>query len=457
METHSWRVIAALAAVACGSGIAGCGGEISPGTNDTMGPACSTSAAFTAFAPSSDCTAAALSLSSAPCPDATVCPVMVLDQIKCSQSAYGPWVTPLGTDGASVYLVTSDNTFQSRLFTIPHGAAPVAQDIGELSGATNVMRADAFGRRHILAGEMPGLLEVRESIDGWTRAEVAPVVPPGSSIDRIMGADARFVDDETAAAASIRLSDGALLLDSRSGSCWTQAAAIVDDVVAWPGIDVDSAGRPWVAWFSGSASSIALRLREPNGAQHTLAVFPPWGLGLGDAPHVVTGGVDGASEWPVVAAKRPEGLHLLVPDATGSSWQDRIVAGSGESAGPDSTWPSTSDASSEWGIARAANGKIYVAHVEAQSAPEPALGPQVYDEGRNRRSVTAIVSTMDVVFSRLDAAAFTDVLRVRLDSGGAPYPAFGMSVRGNTLLVAAAMHSAQGIDLRYFEVDASGL
>jgi hypothetical protein len=167
--------------------------------------------------------------------------------------------------------------------------------------------------------------------------------------------------------------------------------------------------------------------------------------------------VDGASGWPVVAAKRPEGLHLLVPDATGSSWQDRIVAGSGENTAPDSTWPSSSDASSEWGIARAANGKIYVAHVEAENAADSTLDSQIHDDGPRRRSVGTIGSTMDVVFSRLDAAAFTDVLRVRLESGGTPYPAFEMAARGNVLLVAAAMHSGQGMDLRYFEVDVSGL
>jgi hypothetical protein len=457
METRPWRVAVVVSAVACGSGIGGCG-DASPSTSDATGPVCSTSAAFTAFAPSSDCSAAALSVSPALCPGATVCPVMVLDQLQCSQSAYGPWVTPFGTDGASVYVVTNVNTFRSRVFTLPRGSPPSAQDIGELSAATNAMRTDALGRRHILAGEMPGLWEVRESIDGWTRVAVAqaPVLPSGN-IDAIMGVDARFVDDETAHAVAVRLSDNAALLESRSGSCWTQEV-IVDDVFAWPGIDVDSTGQPWVAWFSGSANSILLRLREPNGAQHTLAVFSPWVPNIRDAPRVVTGGVEGASEWPVVAAKRPDGLHVLIPDTTGSSWQDRIVPGSREGSAPGSACPSSStDLSSEWGIARAANGKIYVAHVEAEKSMDSSLGLELYDDRGCQETASATDGTMDVVFSRLDAVAFTDVLRVRLDSGGAPYPAFEMSVRGNALLVAVGMNSPNGIDLRYFEVDVSGL
>jgi hypothetical protein len=196
-------------------------------------------------------------------------------------------------------------------------------------------------------------------------------------------------------------------------------------------------------------------------------------------PRVVAGGIDGTGAWPVVAALRNDGLHVLVPDAAGSTWQDTLVPGAAVSTsggncptnlppngcqGQTTCTATYQGGVSRWGIARAANGNIYVAYVDADTSTDYALGQNCAPGGPActcNSQETATHGTRDVVVARLGAAALTPVLRVRYDSAGSDLVGseagtFEMSVRGNDLLVAAPVTSTQ-IDLRYFEVDVSAL
>jgi hypothetical protein len=439
--------------------------------------ACGPGDAFPALTPSSSCTTAALALPAGMCVgDGGACPVTAFARLACTATGYGPWVAPLGTNGGSVYVVDNVGGFHSHLFTLTPGQAPTVQDLAQLTSAANVLRTDATGLRHVVAGEMPGLWEVGEGSTGWTRRDIAPLNTGG---DLYLASDARFVDGTTAHAVGFRLSDNALLLASRAGSCWTQTF-VNDNVVAYPGLDVDTMGRPWVAWASETSQPTTLvRLREPNGAILTIAQMSSSVLDVGEMPRVVTGGLDGAGAWPVVAALRNDGLHVLVPDAAGSTWQDTLVPGAAVATtggncptnmppngcqGQTTCTATYRGGVGRWGIARAANGNIYVAYVDADTSTDYVVSENCFPGGPAcacNSQETATHGTRDLVVARLSPAALSPVLRVRYDNGGSDLTGAGartfeMSVRGNQLLVAAPVASSQ-IDLRYFEVDVSAL
>jgi hypothetical protein len=183
---------------------------------------------------------------------------------------------------------------------------------------------------------------------------------------------------------------------------------------------------------------------------------------------------------PVVATLRNDGLHVLVPDAAGSTWQDTLVPGVAVSTtggncptnlppkgcqGLTTCTATYSGGVSRWGIARAANGNIYVAYVDANTSTDNSLSQNCVAPGGPACTCmaqeTATHGTRDVVIARLGATALTPVLRVRYDNAGSDLTGstartFEMSVRGNVLLVAAPVTTSQ-IDVRYFEVDVSGL
>ncbi len=423
---------------------------------------------------SGECSAVMLTPGPDLCPTGAACPVTAVCRLVCTQQAYGPWVSPFGTDGASVYVVTvGAGAFRSRLFSVTPGARPVAQDLGGLSSAANVMRADRLGRRHIIAGEMPGLWELQEGVSGWTRRAAA-----SSGADLLFATDARFIDDATGFAVGFRSSDQATLIASRAGGCWT-SAAIADGMLTFPGMDVDASGHMWSAWTSVRSPSWLIRLRDPGGTLHTVATMPGAAGWFNERPQVLTGGMNGTASWPIVAAIRDEGIHVYVPDAAGTTWTDRVVPASAAGAWTDdcpslSPSPSVggcgsrstcrrtfSGAVSQWGIARAANARIFAAYVVDDISIDLALrtrctGGLCFCDP----SETARRGTVEVVVTRVDETAFTEVTRVRFDSGGpsrmGPPGGFEMSVRGNHLLAAVLVSGAAGTDLRYFEVDVGG-
>jgi hypothetical protein len=464
-----------------GSGGSGDSGDAVSDGPALGGPVCGAEIDNGALTPSSpDCDVApldgaALCASTGPCPVGTTAYTL-----SCTGGAYGPWLVPSGSDGASMMLVTNTGSFVTRLFSIAPGAARV-ENVPALTSASNVLAVDpATGNRTIFAGEMPGAWRVRETAAGWRRE---PAVEVGVS-DLTLVTGARVLDADRAFFAYFNLWDDLPRLAVRDAGCW-RTSLLPGQRQTDISLDLDAMNRPWTAWYDRDSSGLMVRMAGPDGTPYL-----PWkssmssamGLPMHTPPILLAGGLAGTAAYPSVVIQRDDGVHIVVPDATASSWTDRILDGTAlakqeaclapidtvPAGGCDTTVTCSTQikgAITGFSAARVASGRTYVAWVAIQG--ESSYGYQADSSGLCSTTggplkcgchvvPKATSNTMWLVITRADTGA--EAVRFTIESGpAATGTAVSVAARGNTLLVAAARTSTAYAEFRYLEVDTTRL
>ena len=369
-----------------------------------------------------------------------------------------------------------------HLFTMDSGAAPRVEDLPGPSSAWSSMTADRAGVRTIYRSDSPGVWRLRDTGSGWMR-EDAVAVP---ATERTMVGEGRSIDETHAFVAYLHVRDLLPRLAARDGSCW-RVTQLASTMITSIGMDVDSLGRPWVAWITPYvAPGLTMGLVGPDGTAYT-----PWtgpvndGTSYDDRPVVLADGLTGKSSLPAVASQRADDLHVAAADGTQPVWVDRVVPGSARAVlasncptGGIATNPchgtcthTMQGALRGYGVTRTASGRSYAGWLEADTtttlnveASSPGCATAESPTCTCYTTPIATTGAMNIVIARVTAATTPPdaIRRLRLDPIVEPSStrilgSFAMVARGDTLLVVVSVGTDIDTNLRYFELDSASL
>jgi hypothetical protein len=453
--------------VAGSGGITGTGGRTGTGgitgTGGSAPPICGAETDFGALTPSAECSATALDAATV-CPSTGPCPVGAAYALRCTGGLGGLSIAPTGSNGASLSFVTTTLSLVTRLFSLAAGTARI-DDVPVLSSGGIVAADSAGGNRAIFANEMPGIWRVRETASGWRRESA---VETGAADHIAVAFGARVLSADRAFVAYIAdVIDDTPRLAVRQDGCWRTSAFPAQWNYHFLSLDLDSMNRPWVAWYEDDPPAMVVRMAGPDGTLYT-----PWSsstVGYVGAERVVVlaGGLAGTASYPSLVLQRSDGIHVVTPDGTASTWTDRVLTGTAAPNDPcptsvsmlctpgsyNCTW-TVSGAVGGFSAARTASGRTYVAWVVTEGEFRYSyfnLSPTTCQRG----SAVPTSGASWIAITRADTG--TEVLRVLLDSSPALPNRLDvvLAVRGDTLLVGAT--HPNGKEIRYQEVDTTRL
>ena len=476
-----------------------CGGEVNSSSNGldvTESPSGSTSEAENQPGPSgsapvaSNATPIAAPTLSQTCSVAPFAPaawgmqlptaVRAAHELRCQGLGYGPWLAGTGQGRATVMFVTNAGTFSTHLFNL-HPGAVEALDLASPDSATNVLTRDGSGSVAVFVGEKPGIELLRHDPAGWT---AEPVV--GGETERAILADAHVAKDAQYAV-YYQLADGRPRLAQRSQPAqdW-QVSVLSEDTVSALDLDVDAAGKPWVAWLADRQQRLRLEMFTPDA--RTLEIWSSPSSSrtyFWRPPIVLSGGLSGRDAYPTLALQHEDGIHVLAPDLTGQAWADHLVEDSALST-RKSDCPTTPSPTPEGcggktvcssqaigahpglGFVRVRDGEAYLAWVQSTSKLEYRLSEVAPEFGapglkQCRAELTAQDGSTELMIARvgLDGAMGPQpTLRMKFQLNG-PMTELSrnltMTSYGDSLLIAASLTTSADSKLVYLEVDTRAL
>lgn len=411
------------------------------------------------------------------CPGSANCPVSDAYTMHCDGWGYGPWLASTPNGDAFVGYVTAINVFRTRVFTL-HGAGKVE----ELPAFPDVstMTTDRQGALSVFGGIAAQLTRARFTDDGI----LLSTMTNAPKVDFVQAIEARAIDENDAFVAYLVPADFASeypYMAVQKDGCWT-TRQLAPRTVGALAMDVDPQGKPWAAWYDDLGN---VGITGPDGTIYSAWDQHPPAINPWRPPHVLGGGFQGTSQYPVAATQEADGLHILSREGNASSWTNRVLPSSALSV-ENSSCPGSSvqdpdacgglstcsvhprGAVNGFALARTASGRAFAAWVDESAdisydltPDDPSTcGASCYCTARVRQSA----GTADLVIAPIsDAATPASALRrFHFQTGGRvalDAMAVSMAAQGETLHVLASISTdtSTRADLRYLKIDATGL
>jgi hypothetical protein len=405
------------------------------------------------------------------CGSSTSCPVVTHLALRCSQQGFGASVAA-GPDAVRVLTHTNQGTFVPRLLTLREGEAPAVEDLRFLPSGLNVLTVDDAGHTSLFAPELPGIARLRPGPDHtWSRETVRA----SDSLLLILAVRERA--DTSAAVIYTSPRDNTLRLSTLRASGWTDRVAFTSGFPS-SGVGLTPEGDPLVAYWLSNAPSDGMRtLRlEGVGAPRDLLAETS-NTDAGNAPRLIEGGLSGAEALPVVAVNTLGVMHALVPD--GEAYRDQVVAAAtalreetdcpattgGPPGGPCEEVASCTfqrqgmTQPTDWAIARTADQRVWLAWVAAAQRGTARVVRRCGGPGCVcvREDIATAVGSVAHIAEVTAAGVVERFSGPVSDAVGVGGQNVSMSARGSALHLAMALGGGGGLDLRYLEIETSGL
>jgi hypothetical protein len=458
--------------------------DATSGTHDARDAATTEAGACLALGPvkppydSSRCAVTAQTIDPASlCPGTASCPVTAYYQLTASGESDYAGVAPVGTNGGSVLLyATMSTTAFTCLYTMFASAAPQAQEFLDLvDNASPALLTSAGGGRALLPNQS-NLDWLQEMPSAWFLYGAEPVVR-NLSFTALLGRPngdlfVTYLDTQAEHGGLARLSNGC-----------AQVTTLPGPAKIFYGLDVDTAGNPWVAGTSVDpiTSVTSLEVVGPDGTAYHPA--PTVGPDTPQEPIVLAGGVSGTAKLPTLVTQDYYGVHLVEANGATPVWADRVIPGSPAAnevngcppeqqqtpAGGCGSIPATCNTQLDgpvagYAAARTASGKTFVVWAAVKKGTaEFAVTCASAAQGALCECTNAETSSQGsgaLIIARVDTASPAVVLQLAYPTS-VEVGAYELSMvaRGDTLLLAAneGLPTGSGTDLLYFEIDTTGL
>jgi hypothetical protein len=412
------------------------------------------------------------------CPRAPCAITKVLD-FTCPTRPELPWLK--ATDDGAVVAVNVDDE-HARILTVSATEQRIEDPQFDIEFASRVrgpFAATLGASEWLFAANIEGMVAYHRTDKGSFKASIAP--RPKVSIEDPVLTDAAVVSDSKAYVAYFVRDIWNPHLATWDGVCWHDDR-IGDGHVINVVLATDHQGQPWTAWTTSDASRTrTLHLREPSGNTHVISFE---GARDPESLRLLTGGLDGASEFPAVAVNFDDGIHVYsVEPTSGSGWQSLVLSEaalaftSGGDCPGEMRYLSHDDpcnglttcsadlsgTGSGFGLTRTQSGTVYAAWVNYGWSGNYSLQrrldgyemPQVYCAETDIGGFG--IATL--VIARLTAAEPVLTHFVFGMDGAVKYldDPVELSARGDTLLVAAYLNGGSAPTLSYLEIDTAKL
>ncbi len=416
------------------------------------------------------------------------CAVKRAFELECGSLPRSPSLSATN-DGAMVLAIAEHDpgVAVAQFMTIDDTGAHV-EDVPELGEPSNALPewrsldgarvAGSRGVQWLFAGRAAPLTVLRGTAAKWTRSSI--LLLPADSAEALL-TDVVMVDDELG---FVSYAGDAPHLITWDGSCWLDQAVSEVSSVGAMALAVDEQRRAWMAWSGAPAHALvpmSLYVRSPDGEIEELLA----GLQPGTRLRLLSGGLDGIDEFPLVAARVDDGIALFSRSSTGDpELRSTLLAepadtselgvhcpvGNIEFASDrdpcldmtscDAQW---SEVSSAFDLVRTSSAGVFAAWVVYSSEGSYVL--QTDCVGGELPNCTCVspsatgTGTAELVLMRLRATEPV-LSRFRFDMSGPLYNVereLVMEARGDTLLVVAELGGMNSTTLTYLEIDASSL
>lgn len=469
------------------SGGTSVGGSGYGGTAMGGGVTCDAGTLVEPFEPSADCTVSPVSFDAETLCGKASCPIRNTYQIECPGGVTGSSLVPSGS-GASVTFESSWMSNRTLLFTLENDATT---NVVELPIHAHALAVDQSGAPAFLtsatSGIAPGITRLSATEAGYREQRIVTLAD-GLAMDM----DARIAKDGQTYATYVSFTDNSPHLVSEQEGCFVDEA-LSDKEVDSVGLTLDDHGKPWVAWWRLTEAKLPeLSLYTPAGASATVWTGSQTELWMPYSPKLLSGGITGKDEYPIVIGQTTDAVHVIMPKGTTGDYSSYSLANT-EQYGAESLCDTgvTSDVDvcsgrttcdehregtlNGFGVARTASGRAYVAWLTFVSdttynltpmfchdslTPEPTAEPIVL-QCECYQEVSTMSATASLMVAELGDSAEQSVHAFTFNLGTydvkRPVMDIALAARGESLLVMANVKEDNRNRLVYFEIDTAEL
>jgi hypothetical protein len=465
------------------SGGTSAGGSGYGGTAMGGGVTCDEGTLVEPFTPSTDCTVSPVSLDADILCGKASCPITNAYQVDCAGSVDGSTLVPRH-NGASVIFRSTSVDNRTLMFTLEDDATT---NVVELPIFVYALAVDESGAPAFFTDANQGIARLSATDAGYREQRIATLLD-GFAMDM----DARVSRDGETYVTYVSFTDNSPHLVSEQDGCFIDEL-LSDTEVDSVGLTVDDHGKPWVAWWRLTEAKMPeLSLYTPDGSTSTAWTGTSAEVWMPDSPKLLSGGVTGQGDYPIVIGQTTEAIHAIIPDGATGDYSSYSLANTeqyGDESLCDTSVTSNVDACSGrttcdehregtlngFGVARTASGRAYVAWLTFVSdttynlsprfchdslTPEPTAEPVVF-QCECSQEVSAMSATASLMVAELGSLAEQSVhtFTFNLEAYDEKRPATGIALaaRGESLLVMANVKADNQNRLLYFEIDTAEL
>jgi hypothetical protein len=294
---------------------------------------------------------------------------------------------------------------------------------------------------------------------------------------QLIGTSAAILDSSQGYVTFFNTSGSGAFLASQSAGCWT-TTELPGYVGTDPVVQLDATQRPWTAWFTGSPAGTGLSLRNPSGT--ILNVYrstAPEAREGSSTPLMSTRGVNGTTTFPAFAENRQGDVHIYTRDGSETTWRDRtlsvgatttedncpsMIGMGGRPCGACGTvtrcTQRTRNAIGLLGLTRTNSGRLFAAWTSRDETNEYNVRSMCSGPGSFcARDLVNSTSTGRITITRIDATATSTVLTLPFPLAAQPLNNEGLLSRGEQLSLVVRTRVGTTNELRYLEIDTTGL